>query len=308
MASFLPEGTLLQTDYNRQTLGSEQLLRRAYEEGRILESVALMCDPAHNVIVDIPGAEAVIPRTEGALGIAEGVTRDIALLARVNKPVCFIITDISRSPEGRLRYTLSRAAAQKRCSEQYVSRLTAGDVIPARVTHLENFGAFVDIGCGIPSLIPIDCISVSRISHPSDRFYNGQYIHAAVKSVEGSRICLTHRELLGTWEQNCARFEVGATVTGIVRSIESYGVFIELAPNLAGLAEPHEGLAVGQTVTVGIKAIKPEKMKLKLVIIDTDHTRRPPKSIIYYINKGHINHWRYSPADSAKLIESTFDR
>ena len=299
---------MLQTDYNRRVICSEQLMRDAYEEGRILESTALMCDPDHNVIVDIPNAKAVIPRTEGALGIAEGVTRDIALLARVNKPVCFTITEISRTEDGRTRYTLSRAAAQRRCREHYVSRLTAGDVIPARVTHMENFGAFVDIGCGIPSLIPIDCISVSRISHPADRFYNGQYIYAVVKSVEGGRVCLTHRELLGTWEQNCARFEVGATVTGIVRSIESYGVFIELAPNLAGLAEPHEGLTVGQTVTVGIKAIKPDKMKLKLAIIDTDHTHRPQRSMLYYIKRGHLTHWQYSPADCTKTVETTFER
>ena len=306
MTTFLPEGSLLQSDYNRNILTSEQLLEQAYAEGRILESTALMCDPAHNVIVDIPGAEAVIPRVEGALGSAEGITRDIAVLAQVNKPVCFIITGISRGGDGRLRYTLSRAAAQKRCMELYIRHLTPGDVIPARVTHLESFGAFVDIGCGIPSLIPIDCISVSRISHPADRFYNGQYIYAAVKSRDGDRICLTHRELLGTWEQNCARFEVGAVVTGVVRSIETYGVFIELAPNLAGLAEPHEGLYAGQTVTVGIKAMKPDKMKLKLAIIDADHTRRPPAGLVYYIKEGHITRWQYSPERCTKLVETIF--
>ncbi|MBR1723930.1 MAG: S1 RNA-binding domain-containing protein, partial [Ruminococcus sp.] len=219
---------------------------------------------------------------------------------------CFVITDIGVTAQGARVYTLSRAEAQRRCMEQYVSRLTPGDVIPARVTHLESFGAFVDIGCGIPSLIPIDAISVSRISHPADRFYNGQYIYAAVKSFDGSRVCLTHRELLGTWEQNCARFEVGAIVTGIVRSIESYGVFIELAPNLAGLAEPHPGLIPGQTVTVGIKAMKPEKMKLKLALIDADHTSRPPASQVYYIKEGHIDRWRYSPERCTKLVETVF--
>ena len=305
MKDYLPEGSLLQTDDNSQTIHSAALLQKAFEESRILESRALMCDPAHNVIVDIPGAEAVIPREEGALGIAEGTTRDIALLARVNKPVSFVITDIRKTAGGTV-YILSRAEAQRRCVRDYISRLVPGDVIPARVTHLESFGAFVDIGCGVPSLIPIDMISVSRISHPADRFYNGQYIFAAVKSIDDGRVCLTHRELLGTWEENCSRFEAGSTVTGTVRSIESYGVFIELAPNLAGLAEPHEGLLPGQTVTVNIKAVKPDKMKLKLAIVDTEHTRRPPAGQVYYIKEGHIDYWRYSPEGCAKLVETVF--
>ncbi len=128
-------------------------------------------------------------------------------------------------------------------------------MIPARVTHLEPFGAFVDAGCGVPSLIGIENLSVSRICHPSDRLTVGQSILAAVRTVEpeNRRISLTHRELLGTWAQNAALFSVGETVRGVVRSIEPYGVFVELTPNLSGLAEPraepaarHGGIRVHQ--------------------------------------------------------------
>ena len=59
-------------------------------------------------------------------------------------------------------------------------------------------------------------------------------------------------------------FEAGETVTGIVRSIEEYGVFIELAPNLAGLAEPRDCVHINRPASVYIKAIIPEKMKVKL--------------------------------------------
>lgn len=54
-------------------------------------------------------------------------------------------------------------------------------------------------------------------------------------------------------------FSTGETVGGIVRSIEPYGIFIELAPNLAGLAEPRENVRVGQAASVYIKALIPEK-------------------------------------------------
>ncbi len=55
---------------------------------------------------------------------------------------------------------------------------------------------------------------------------------------------------------------------GIVRSVEDYGVFIEIAPNLAGLAEADSTLRPGQAVSVYIKNILPDKMKIKLVVVN----------------------------------------
>lgn len=278
----------------------------AYAQGKILEAKAMVCDSDHNLIVDLPCGKGVIPRVEGAIGIADGSTRDIALLSKVNKTVCFKIIDISYSPDGTPYYTLSRRLAQQDCMEHYINLLEPGQVIAAKVTHLEPFGCFVDVGCGIPSLIPIDAISISRISHPNDRFYNGQDIFVVIKSVGNGRICLSHKELLGTWEQNAARFSMGETVGGIVRSVESYGIFIELAPNLAGLAEPKENVRPGQAASVYIKAIIPEKMKVKLIIVDVFDNTNFPSKLRYFINSGKIDRWVYSTEQSDKTIISQF--
>ena len=189
---------------------------------------------------------------------------------------------------------------------EYIETLNAGDIIPAKVTHLEQFGCFVDIACGIPSLIPIDAISISRISHPSDRFSTGQNIFVIIKSIENGRICLSHKELLGTWEENAEKFNVGETVSGIVRSVEEYGIFIELAPNLAGLAEPRNNVYIGQHASVYIKALIPEKMKVKLIIVDVFDAKYPNKELEYFITDGNIRNWRYSTDSSDKIIESVF--
>ena len=79
--------------------------------------------------------------------------------------------------------------------------------------------------------------------------------------IENERVSLSSRELFGTWEENAAKFTPGQTVPGIVRGIEDYGVFIELSPNLSGLSEPFDGISVGDSVSVFIKSIVPEKMK-----------------------------------------------
>ena len=179
--------------------------------------------------------KGVINREEGAIGIKEGTVRDIAIISKVNRPVCFVIEDFKKDENDETYAVLSRRKAQEICIEQFVKKCIPGDIINAKITHLEPFGAFADIGCGIALMIPIDAISISRIEHPKERFFVGMEVKAIVKSIENNRITLSHKELLGTWEENAKFFSIGETVAGIVRSVENYGAFIELAPNLACL-------------------------------------------------------------------------
>ncbi len=180
-------------------------------------------------------------------------------------------------------------------------------MIPCTVTHIENFGAFCDVGCGISALLPIDCLSVSRIASPADRVTVGQQLLCAIKNRdEQDRIVLTLRELLGTWSENAACFAAGETVVGIVRSVEDYGVFIEIAPNLAGLAEPDTALHPGQTVSVYIKSILPDKMKIKLVVVNKNLNQKMRFEPHYFVTRGRLDRWIYSTPQSRKQIETVF--
>lgn len=307
MIKFKPEGYLLDTAENMLMTRSPLSIADAYSRGEIIEAKAAMCDTEHNLIVNLNGIKGIIPRNEGAIGIEDGSVRDIAIISRVGKPVCFMVTGMSKDEDGKPVAMLSRRVAQKRCIDEYISNLRCGDIIDAVVTHLEPFGAFCDIGCGISSLLPIDAISVSRISHPKDRFKQGDRIKAVIKSIDGDKITLSQKELLGTWAQNASQFTVGETVSGIVRSVENYGIFVELTPNLAGLAEPKEGVKAGDTASVYIKSILPEKMKIKLIVIDSFASEDANVPIKYYVDSDHIDSWYYSPECSSKQVFTDFE-
>lgn len=297
MCDFFPEGVLLSTPENRWATSSLAALQKAMHEQTILESRALLCDRGTELVFDFGGIRGVMPRREVCVPEEGGEVRDIAMITRVGKPCAFIVEAIEEGE--RPVAFLSRRKAQEVCLEQYLNTLEDGDVLPARVVHMEPFGAFCDIGCGITALLSIDCISVSRISHPSDRFAVGQPILCAVKGRDDvrlgtqGRICLTHKELLGTWRQNADRFQIGQTVMGVVRSIEDYGIFIELAPNLAGLSEWRDGVNVGDGCSVYIKNIIPAKMKVKLVLIDSFRRGVFDRSIEYFITEGNIRSFSY---------------
>ena len=304
---FLPEGARIGNAANRRAMQTEFALRDAAAEGAVLESRVLLCDSAHDLHVDLGCMKGIIPREEGALGIDTGEVRDIALISRVGKPVSFRVLGFEPDGAGGVRAVLSRKAVQKDCLEQLIRSLTPGDVVTARVTHLEQFGVFADIGAGLSALMPIDSVSVSRIPHPGVRFVPGQDIRAVVKGVdERQRVTLTHKELLGTWEQNAEDFEAGQTVPGIVRSVERYGIFVELTPNLAGLAEYTDGVTAGQSASVYIKSVLPERMKIKLILVDTFDAPQPPQPIRYFTDCEHIDRWVYSPDCCDKIVETVF--
>ncbi len=307
---YVPEGELIGQAWNKEYISSPAGLERAMLKGKILEAMALKCDGEMNLYVDLGGIVGIIPRSEVQYSLSAEPVKDIAIITRVGKPVCFKVMGFGRHRE-RSCVMLSRREAQKECTSEYLSRIMPGDIIAARVTHLEQFGAFVDIGCGIISLLSVDCISISRISHPSERLACGDSIFAVVRQIDGAgaRFFVSLRELLGTWEENCAEFSAGQTVTGIIRSIENYGIFVELTPNLAGLAELRPDVEIGQCAAVYIKSIIPERMKIKLVLIDS----RPPccerKKLRYFIDTSlvsHLDSWRYSPEGCSKIIESIF--
>lgn len=280
-------------------------LSEAARAQTILQSTALLYDAEGCLHFCLGGIPAVMPHAECADGLADGSVREIAVLSRVGRPACFVITAVRGGFAPSL--VLSRARAQRRCRAEYLDRLRPGDIIPCTATRLETFGVFCDVGCGISALLPIDCLSVSRIASPADRVQAGQQLRCAVRQRdERGRLVLTMKELLGSWEQNAALFEAGMTVVGTVRSVEEYGVFIELTPNLAGLAEYSDGLAPGDAVSVYIKSVLPEKMKIKLVVLSRLPPAAAPAPLHLFVREGHLDEWTYSCPGAQRTVRTVF--
>lgn len=289
MERFLPEGQY----FEEKQVFTPEILLEAMETGRILAAIPHRCDTEHHLHFRLGGLHGVMPRDECAAGIREGRTKEIAILTRVGRPTCFVVEGLE-GENGALRPRLSRRIPQERCL-RWLNSLPLGTILPAVVTHLEPFGAFVDVGCGIPSLISLDRISFSRIPHPSSRFRVGDAIYVVLQEriPEQNRIIVSHKELMGTWEQNAVRFQSGEVVTGTVRGVMEYGLFVELTPNLPALAEPMEGIRCGDRVTVLIKSLLMEKEKIKLIVLGKAEEHPdilPPE---YFQTEGVLQDWSY---------------
>lgn len=239
------------------------------ETDDILQGIVERCDENYNLHVRLDnGITGLIPRgeVEGVNIENDGFPKTNLCIGKVHKYVQFKL----KEKDGD-NFVFSRKDVQKEVLDFIKTDLQVGQTINGIVKNITPYGAFVDIGGGIVGLVHIEDLSVARIKTPFERVKIGQKVNVVVKYIdrETGRVNLSYKELLGSWEENAHNFRVGMKTKGIVRETERNrnGIFIELAPNLVGMAEYREGLNYGEQIDVFIKKIDYDKKKVKLVVI-----------------------------------------
>ena len=218
------------------------------KEKKILQGLVKSCDKDLNLHVDFEdGIEGIIPREEiEQINIEEdGLPKERICTGKVHKFIQFKIKDINKNNNNNNVLTLSRKQVQKEARSWVLNDLQIGEKVDGIVKNIKPYGAFVEIGGGVVGLVHIEDLSVARIKTPYERLKIGQKVEIVVKSIdrEKKKVILSYKETLGTWEENANSFIKGMKTTGIVRETEKNknGIFIELTPNLVGMAEYKDG-------------------------------------------------------------------
>lgn len=235
----------------------------------ILQGIVKNCDKDYNLHVELKnGMHGIIPRQEiEAINIDEkGFPKENLCIGKVHKYVQFKL----KEKDGD-KLIFSRKDVQQEVLNSVKTDLKVGDNIKGIVKNITPYGAFIDIGGGVVGLAYIEDLSVARIKTPYERLKIGQNVNIVVKSInrETGKISLSYKDTLGTWEENAKKFSVGMNTKGIIRETEKNknGIFIELTPNLVGMAEYKEGLKYGEKVDLYIKKIDYDKKKVKVVLL-----------------------------------------
>lgn len=239
-------------------------------EQEVLQGLVKKCDDNYNLYLQFEnGLTGIMPRQEvEAINLEEsGLPRANLCTGKVHKFVQFKI----KEARDENNIIVSRKDVQQETLEWVKNELQEGDKVTGIVKNIKPYGAFIEIAGGVVGLAHIEDLSIARIKSPHERLKIGQKVEVVIKSIDRDtgKVILSHKETLGSWEENANRFAVGDSVKGIVRETEKNrnGIFVELTPNLVGMAEYEEGLQYGQTVNVYIKKIDNERKKIKLVII-----------------------------------------
>ncbi len=243
-----------------------QKIQEYQQENKTIQGIVQSCDEQYNLHINLGNnIEGIIPRSE-VEDIEGELPNEKLCVGKVHKYVQFKIQDI----ENDRKVLLSRKSVQQEALNYIKDKMKVGQHVTGIVKNIRPYGAFIEIGGGIVGLAHIEDLSVARIKTPFERLNIGQKVNVVVKSIDRytGRVNLSYKETLGTWEENARNFSSGMKVQGIIRETEKNknGIFIELTPNLVGMAEYSEGYEYGQKVNVYIKKIDNEKRKVKLLI------------------------------------------
>lgn len=254
---------------NSKNLSLEEL-QNIKENQQVLDMYIEEIDENLNMIGKIgKNVKAIIPRGEASSVVGEdGLVEEKFIVNKVGKvlPVC--IKEIVQNNEG-IELIMSKRLLELKVRKWMYMHLKPGVKLRGIVVGLKDYAAFVDVGGGVTGILKLHDMSDSILTNASDMFKLGQRINVVVKKYDRDtgRIELTYKELLGTFEENVKDFKEGDIVEGIVRNRIKSGVFVELKPNVIGIAEHVNGIESNQKVLVSIKKINLEKKKIKLVII-----------------------------------------
>ncbi len=182
------------------------------------------------------------------------------------------IIDASENDE---KLIVSEKAVWEDKQKNIIAKHKVGEIIEGEVSALADFGAFVKFDI-LEGLVHISEIAWQRIDHPRDLLKVGDKVKAEIIGIEGSKIFLSMKKLIDDpWKNVGDKYKVGEKVKGKVLKVNPFGFFVELDPEIHGLAhiselsakpvtDPSEIAKPGDTLEFMVVSIEPEQHRLGL--------------------------------------------
>lgn len=291
----------------RKVLEREQKAARAVildriKEGEVFDGIVRSLKP-YGVFVDLGGG------VEGLLHVSNmswGRIDHPNELVRPGDEVRVVVLDYKPKQK---RIGLGRKQLLEDPWTRVKDTFNEGDTLHGKVVSLADFGAFVELAPGLEGLVHVTELSwVERIHHPRDVLELHQ--HVAVRiigvNIENRRISLSIKQLKpNPWEEVATQLPAGARVTGHIRNITDFGVFVEVLPGVEGLVHL-SNLSWGSDQVIPNKVYKVgDALEVMVLSVDVDAQR-----LDLGIKQLHENPWDVAEllAKPGKKIEATVAR
>ncbi len=189
--------------------------------------------------------------------------------------------------EGKLIFSEKEAGEDE--LRETLSKYKVGDVVEGTITAVVNFGAFLRFGSPpLEGLIHISEIDYKLIDDPNKFLKVGDEVKAKIISIENNRVSLSLKALKDDpWSRVEEKYKKGEVYEGKVLKINPFGAFVELDPDIHGLAHVSQfgnlsklknQLEVGESYRFKVSSIEPEERRLSLVLEGLSEVTPPAAS------------------------------
>jgi small subunit ribosomal protein S1 len=227
----------------------------------------------YGAFVDVGGADALLHVSD----ISWGRINKAADVLSVGQQ---IEVKVLKMDPAKRRVSVGMKQLQPHPWDSVASKYRVGERVRGTVTHVMDFGAFVELEPGVEGLIHVSEMSwVKKVRKPSDLVKPGETVDAVILAVNPAeqRMSLGLKQALGDpWADAAQKFSVGSEIEGPVVSLTKFGAFVQLAEGIEGMVHvsdisaekrinhPQDVLKVGQSVKALVLEVDAEKRRLKL--------------------------------------------
>ena len=204
---------------------------KVLEEGIILEgTVKNITD--YGAFVDLGGIDGLLHVTDMSWARVGHPSELVNVADKVKVVV------LKYDPE-RERVSLGMKQIQPDPWHTVADRFPPGCRVHGKVVSLADYGAFVELEAGLEGLIHVSEMSwTKRVTHPSKVLEVGQEVDVLVLDVDPTnrRVSLGLKQTeQNPWELVRSNHPVGSHISGSVKSITDFGLFVELSEGIDGL-------------------------------------------------------------------------
>lgn len=157
-------------------------------------------------------------------------------MLKVGEQLDVVVLDVNKEKE-RVSLGLKQKLANP--WENIEEKFPIGGKVQGKVVNLVPYGAFIELEPGVEGLVHVTELSwTKRIAKPSDVLKAGQEVEAVVLAInrEEQKVSLGIRQLeTNPWDLAMEKYPPGTNVSGKIRNLTSYGVFMELEEGLDGM-------------------------------------------------------------------------
>ena len=244
------------------------------KEGQILQGVVKNITD-YGAFVDLGGVDGLLHVTDIAWRRVNHPSEALQIGQTVK-------VQVIRFDPDKQRISLGMKQLESDPWEGVAAKYPAGAKYVGRVTNITDYGAFVELEPGIEGLVHVSEMSWTKKNvHPGKIVSTSQEVEVMVLDVDASkrRISLGIKQCQNNpWETLVQEHPVGSTVTGEVKNLTEFGLFVGLTPEIDGMVhlsdiswemDGEEALKTfkkGDTVTAKVLEIDVEKERVGLGI------------------------------------------
>jgi small subunit ribosomal protein S1 len=261
----------------RAVLEEERLKKKGetigkIKEGALLEGVVKNITD-YGVFVDLGGIDGLLHISDISWGRISHPSEFFA----VGDTVEVVVIKYDETNE---RITLGYKQKHPDPWSNVLEKYPAGTRVQGKVVSITDYGVFVELEEGLEGLVHISELDwAPRMKHPSKYLAVGDMVEAVVLKVDRDdrKLSLSIKQTKPSpWELIRERYQVGQKISGKVKSLTDFGVFIGLPEGVDGLIHisdlswtkhvkhPSEVLKKGQKIEAVILGLDPENEKMAL--------------------------------------------